>query len=164
MLAGADLVAASAAVALALAAHAFAEGLATGALLGRQPRRQVAAWVALMCLSPVAGAAAAGAWPVPDAAEPVLLAMAAGVLAQAARVSLRAAFHGQRPARVLLSLPPPRPPPWPPSSPPWPYTRSAERPAPGRRGRDRERGQGTRPVLKFCCGTGEPGAVTVMSA
>ena len=105
MLAGAGLVAASAAVALALAAHAFAEGLATGALLGRQPRPQVAAWVALMCLSPVAGAAAAGAWPVPDAAEPVLLAMAAGVLAQAARVSLRAAFHGQRPARLLLSRP-----------------------------------------------------------
>jgi zinc transporter ZupT len=97
--------AASAAVALALAAHAFAEGLATGALLGGQPRRRAAAWLALMCLTPVTGAATAGAFPVPAAAEPVLLATAAGVLAQAARVSLRAAFRGLPPARVLLSRP-----------------------------------------------------------
>jgi ZIP family zinc transporter len=95
----------SAAVALALAAHAFGEGLATGALLGGQPRRRVAAWLALVCLTPVTGAATAGALPVPAAAEPVLLAMAAGVLAQAARVSLRAAFRGLRPARMLLSRP-----------------------------------------------------------
>ena len=39
------------------------------------------------------------------AAEPVLLAVAAGVLAQAARVSLRAAFRGLRPTRLLLSRP-----------------------------------------------------------
>ena len=90
---------------LALAAHAFGEGLATGALLGGQPRRRVAGWLALMCLSPVTGAAAADAFPVPQAAEPLLLAAAAGVLAQAARVSLRAAFRGLRPARLLLSLP-----------------------------------------------------------
>ena len=95
----------SAAVALALAAHAFGEGLATGALLGSQSRRRVAGWLALMCLSPVAGAVAADAFPVPEAAEPVLLAVAAGVLAQAARVSLRAAFHGPRPARLLVSRP-----------------------------------------------------------
>jgi ZIP family zinc transporter len=95
----------SAAVALALAAHAFGEGLATGALLGGQPRRRVAGWLALMCLSPVIGAAAAGTFPVPEAAEPVLLALATGVLAQAARVSLRAAFRGLRPARLLLSRP-----------------------------------------------------------
>ena len=95
----------SAAVALALAAHAFGEGLATGALLGGQPRRRVAGWLALMCLSPVIGAAAADAFPVPMAAEPLLLAVAAGVLAQAARVSLRAAFRGLRPARLFLSLP-----------------------------------------------------------
>jgi zinc transporter ZupT len=93
----------SAVVALALAAHAFGEGLATGALLGGQPRRRVAGWLALMCLSPLIGAAAAGAFPVPAAAEPLLLAVAAGVLAQAARVSLRAAFRGLRPARLLLS-------------------------------------------------------------
>lgn len=93
----------SAAVALALAAHAFGEGLATGALLGDQPRRRVAGWLTLMCLSPVIGAAAAGAFPVPAAAGPVLLAVAAGVLAQAARVSLRAAFRGLRPARLLFS-------------------------------------------------------------
>ena len=95
----------SAAVALALAAHAFGEGLATGALLGGQPRHRVAGWLALMCLSPAIGAAAAGTFPVPAAAEPLLLALATGILAQAARVSLRAAFRGLRPARLLLSLP-----------------------------------------------------------
>jgi zinc transporter ZupT len=95
----------SAAVALALAAHAFGEGLATGALLGGQPRRRVAGWLALMCLSPAIGATVASAFPVPVAAGPVLLALAAGVLAQAARVSLRAAFRGLRPARLLLSQP-----------------------------------------------------------
>jgi zinc transporter ZupT len=95
----------SAAVALALAAHAFGEGLATGTLLGGQSRRRVAGWLALMCISPVIGAAAAGAFPLPAAAEPVLLAVAAGVLAQAARVSLRAAFRGLRPTRLLLSRP-----------------------------------------------------------
>lgn len=95
----------SAAVALALTAHAFGEGLATGALLGGQPRRRVAGWLTLMCLSPVIGAATADALPVPAAAEPVLLAAAAGVLAQAARVSLRAAFSGMRPTRLLVSRP-----------------------------------------------------------
>jgi hypothetical protein len=63
----------------------------------------VAGWLALMCISPVIGAAAAGAFGVPATAEPVLLAVAAGVLAQAARVSLRAAFRGVRPAQLLLS-------------------------------------------------------------
>ena len=95
----------SAAVALALAAHAFGEGLAAGALLGGQPRRPAAAWLNLMCLSPIIGAAAPDVFPAPAAAEPVLLAVAAGVLAQAARVSLRAAFRGLRPARLLLSRP-----------------------------------------------------------
>jgi len=99
------VLAGSAAVALALAAHALGEGLATGALLGGQPRRRVAGWLALMCLSPVIGAAATEAFPVPAAAEPVLLALATGVLAQAARVSLRAAFRGLRPARLLFSRP-----------------------------------------------------------
>ena len=94
----------SAAVAVALAVHAFGEGMATAALLGAQPRR-VAAWLAAMSLSPVMGAAAAGAFPVPAAAGPVLLALAAGVLAQAALVSLRAAFHGLRTSRLLLSKP-----------------------------------------------------------
>ena len=84
----------SAAVAVALAVHAFGEGLATAALLGAQPRR-VAAWLAAMSLSPVMGAAAAGAFPVPAAAGPVLLAL----------VSLRAAFHGLRTSRLLLSKP-----------------------------------------------------------
>jgi ZIP family zinc transporter len=94
----------SAAVAVALAVHAFGEGLAIGALLGAQPRR-AAGWLAAMSVSPVVGAAAAGALPVPAAAEPVLLALAAGVLAQAARVSLRAAFHGLGTSRILPSQP-----------------------------------------------------------
>ena len=59
----------SVAVAAALAAHAFGEGLAAGELLGGQPRRLAAAWLALMCLSPVIGAAAADALPTPAATE-----------------------------------------------------------------------------------------------
>jgi len=49
---------------------------------------------AAACISPVIGAAAA-AFPMP-AAEPVLLALAAEILAQVAWVSLRAVFHGLR--------------------------------------------------------------------
>jgi len=94
----------SAAVAVALAVHAFGEGLAIGALLGAPPRR-AAGWLAVMSVSPVVGAAAAGALPVPTAAEPVLLALAVGVLAQAARVSLRTAFLGRGTGRILLSQP-----------------------------------------------------------
>lgn len=94
----------SAAVAVALAVHAFGEGLAVGALLGAHPRR-AAGWLAVMSVSPLVGAAAAGALPVPAAAEPVLIALAAGVLAQAARVSLRAAFQGPASSRILLSQP-----------------------------------------------------------
>jgi len=44
-----------------------------------------------------------GAWA--HAPAVVLLAVAAGVLGQAARVSLRAAFRGLRPARLPLSRP-----------------------------------------------------------
>lgn len=84
--------AASATVAAALAVHALAEGLAAGALLGRSSRRQ-AAWLAAMCLSPIAGAATASAWPLPAAAQPITLAVAAGVLAQAARISLAGAWR-----------------------------------------------------------------------
>jgi zinc transporter ZupT len=89
-------------VAVALAVHAMGEGLAVGALLGSRSRRRVTGWLAAMCLSPVAGAATASAWWLPPAAEPVLLALAAGVLAQAARISLDAAIPrapaGRRPA------------------------------------------------------------------
>jgi zinc transporter ZupT len=92
----------SAGVAVALAVHAFAEGLATAALLGAQPRR-VAGWLGAMCVSPFIGAAAADALPFRAAAEPVLLALAAGILAQAAWVSLRAAFHGLRTSRPPLT-------------------------------------------------------------
>ena len=79
-------------VAVGLAVHAFGEGLATAALLGAQRRRMVG-WLALMCVSPVVGAVVASAVRVPAAAEPMLLALAAGVIAQAAWVSLRAAFR-----------------------------------------------------------------------
>lgn len=95
------VLAGSAAVTIALGVHAFAEGLATATLLGGQPRR-LAGWLAVMSLSPVAGAAAAGMFAFPTAAGPMLLALAAGVLAQAARVSLRGAFH-VRTSRFLLS-------------------------------------------------------------
>jgi zinc transporter ZupT len=92
----------SATVAIALAAHAFGEGLATGALLGAQPRRRVAAWLTLMCVSPVVGASAADAFAFPEAAEPILLAVAAGILVQAAWMSLRTAFSGLRHRPLFL--------------------------------------------------------------
>ena len=95
----------SAAISVALAVHAFGEGLATGALLGARARRRAAGWLAAMSISPLIGAVAAGAFPVPEAVEPVLLALAAGVIVRAAWVSLRAAFHGLRTSRVLLSRP-----------------------------------------------------------
>jgi zinc transporter ZupT len=81
------------AVAVALFVHAFAEGLATGALLSSVPKRRAALWLAAMCVSPVAGAAVATAGVLPARAEPVLLAMVAGVLGQAAKVSFSAAFR-----------------------------------------------------------------------
>lgn len=93
----------SVAVAVALTVHAFGEGLAAAALLGARPRRRVFGWLAAMSISPLIGAAAADAFSVPEAAEPVLLALASGVIAQAAWVSLRAAFHGLRASRLLLS-------------------------------------------------------------
>jgi ZIP family zinc transporter len=91
-------------VAVGLAVHAFGEGLATAALLGAQRRRMVG-WLALMCVSPVVGAVVASAVRVPAAAEPMLLALAAGVIAQAAWVSLRAAFRGLGTSRVQLFRP-----------------------------------------------------------
>jgi hypothetical protein len=80
-------------VAAALAVHALAEGVAAWALLTGQTTRRVAGWLAAMCLGPAAGAAAASVWVLPAAARPVLLAAAAGVLAQAARISLDAVSH-----------------------------------------------------------------------
>jgi len=80
-------------VTLTLAVHALAEGLAAGTLLAGQSRRSVAGWLAAMCLSPALGVVAVRAIPLSSAAEPVLLALAAGVLAQVARISLNAAWH-----------------------------------------------------------------------
>ncbi|MEV0692915.1 hypothetical protein [Streptomyces sp. NPDC050388] len=96
---------ASVAVVAALLVHAAGEGLALAALLGAQPRRRVAPWIGLACLSPVAGAFVTSALPIPDGLMPLLLAFVGGVLAQAARVALRIA-HQQRPAdRRVLGVP-----------------------------------------------------------
>ncbi|WP_406351804.1 hypothetical protein OH738_03515 [Streptomyces hirsutus] len=96
---------ASVAVVAALLAHAAGEGLALAALLGAQPRRRVAPWIGLACLSPVAGAFVTSALPIPDGLMPLLLAFVGGVIAQAAWVALRLA-HQQRPGdRRVLGLP-----------------------------------------------------------
>jgi ZIP family zinc transporter len=80
--------AASITVTAALTVHALAEGVAAGTLLAGQSRRRVTGMLAVMCLSPAVGAIVAGSYPLPAAATPVLLALAAGVLAQAAWLSL----------------------------------------------------------------------------
>jgi hypothetical protein len=86
---------------VALAVHALAEGPAVEVLVSSSSRRRVAGWLAAMCLSPAAGAAATSAYQLPAAAEPLLLALAAGVLAQAARVSLDAAFRAPSGRRLV---------------------------------------------------------------
>jgi zinc transporter ZupT len=93
LLEGAALtLAASTPVTLAFTVHALAEGMGAGTLLSGASRGRRAAWLAAMCAAPVAGAALAGIWRVPGSVEPLLLAVAAGVLAGAARVSLGAAL------------------------------------------------------------------------
>jgi ZIP family zinc transporter len=92
-------------VAVALFVHALAEGLAAGTLLSSVSRRRVALWLAAMCASPVVGAVVAATVPFPGWAEPVLLAVAAGVLGQAARVSFAAAFRHVRLTAILVSRP-----------------------------------------------------------
>jgi zinc transporter ZupT len=95
----------SAVVAVALFVHAFAEGLAAGTLLRSVSRRRAALLLAAMCLSPVAGAAVAELGSFPPQAEPILLALAAGILGQAARVSFAAAFRDVRLPRLVTSSP-----------------------------------------------------------
>jgi zinc transporter ZupT len=80
-------------VAVALFVHAFAEGLAAGTLLSSGSRRRAALWLTAMCVGPIAGVAVATAGLFPARAEPVLLAVVAGVLGQAAKVSFGAAFR-----------------------------------------------------------------------
>ncbi len=92
-------------VAVALIVHALAEGLAAGTLLSSAPRRQVALWLTAMCASPIAGAAITEIGPLPAGVQPVLLAVAAGVLGQATRVSLAAAFRHVRLTRIVVSRP-----------------------------------------------------------
>ncbi|MFD9097678.1 hypothetical protein [Streptomyces collinus] len=89
----------SLAVMVALLVHAAGEGLALAALLGTQPARRVAPWIALACLSPLAGVFATRAVPLPDGLLPLLLAAVAGVLAQAARAALNLAHQQLGPAR-----------------------------------------------------------------
>jgi ZIP family zinc transporter len=95
----------SATVVAAFAVHALGEGLAVGALLAAQPRHRTITWLIAMCVSPVIGAVVASAYEMPAAAEPLLLAAAGGVLAQAARVSLRAACHDLSVGKFLVSRP-----------------------------------------------------------
>jgi ZIP family zinc transporter len=90
-------------VAVALAVHALGEGLAVGALLTGRSRRRLAGWLAVMCVGPAVGAAVTSAYPLPSEAGPLLVAIAAGILAQAAQVSLRAAFRQLRPRAVVAS-------------------------------------------------------------
>lgn len=99
------VLAGSPAVAVALAVHALGEGLAVGALLTGRSTARLAIWLGVMCAAPVAGATVAGAHHFPETAGPLLVAFAAGVLAQAARVSLRAASVHLRPRAFLLSAP-----------------------------------------------------------
>ncbi len=81
----------SASVLVALVTHAGAEGLAAGTLLASASRRRRTLWLVALCLSPAAGVAITGIG-LPKQLEPVLVAAAVGVLGQAARVGLVAAF------------------------------------------------------------------------
>jgi ZIP family zinc transporter len=96
------MLAGSATVVVALTVHALAEGLAAGTLLTSASRRERVLWLTVMCTGPLVGAALAAPARGLASAEPILLAVAAGVLAQTARVSLNAAF---RPDRVASSRP-----------------------------------------------------------
>ncbi|MEU6064778.1 MULTISPECIES: hypothetical protein [Streptomyces] len=89
----------------ALLVHAAGEGLALAALLGVHPKRRVAPWIGLACLSPVAGAFVTSALPIPDGLMPLLLALIGGVLAQGAWVAIVLARQ-QRPAdRRVVAVP-----------------------------------------------------------
>jgi hypothetical protein len=104
MLEGAVLaIAGSVTITAALTVHALAEGLAAGTLLTASARR--VGWLLALCVSPMAGAALAGVWRYPAAAQPVLLAVMAGVLGRAAWVSLAAAFRSATPVRLAAASP-----------------------------------------------------------
>ncbi|MCC5481087.1 hypothetical protein [Streptomyces barringtoniae] len=89
----------------ALLVHTASEGLALAALLGAQPRRRVAPWIGLACLSPAAGALVASALPIPNGLMPLLLAFVAGVLARGAWVALRLARQQHPRERRFLGAP-----------------------------------------------------------
>jgi hypothetical protein len=95
---GSALVAvASIPLATALVLHSAGEGYALGTPDGES--RQRVLWVAVACVSPLLGATALTALPLPDAVHPLLTALIAGVLARAALVALRSGIgrHASRP-------------------------------------------------------------------
>jgi zinc transporter ZupT len=73
---------------LAFLAHAVAEGFAVTVTLRDAPYRTVWRWLAVACVSPFAGAVL-----VPSGVHPILVAVAAGAIARAAVVSMRAAVQ-----------------------------------------------------------------------
>lgn len=104
LLEGAALtLAASVPVTIALTVHSLAEGMGAGTLLSAAGRRRRVVWLTAMCAAPAVGAGLTGIWQVPGRAEPVLLAVAAGVLAAAARVSLGAAAPKASSAAAALA-------------------------------------------------------------
>jgi ZIP family zinc transporter len=90
-------------VLVALTVHSLAEGLAAGTLLRSLPPLRRVGWLAVLCAGPVAGAALTAIGPFPAGMGPVLLAVAAGVLGQTARLSLAAAYHRARLTRPTVS-------------------------------------------------------------
>jgi zinc transporter ZupT len=101
VLEGAALAFGGVAVAVGLAVHAAGEGVAVGALL----RGRLVVWVTGMCVAPAVGVALAVAAPALGAAEPLMLAVAAGVLLEAARTSLDAAVRRPDGMLVILTKP-----------------------------------------------------------
>src|SRR5581483_9367829 len=91
-------------VAVALAVHAFGEGLAVGALLSRRSQGRLVFWLGLMCGGPLAGAVVAALCRLPVVAGPLLTAVAVGILLQTALISLRAAL-GSLSRQSLVSGP-----------------------------------------------------------
>ena len=105
-------IAGSAAVITALVLHAASEGFALATLLRGEPRARAAILLAVMCLSPAAGAAVLSAVPLPESATPVLTSLVAGVLLRTALAawqlrptSGRRAINDRRPIKDPGSIP-----------------------------------------------------------
>lgn len=98
LLEGTAVAIAGPAVAVGLVIHALSEGMAVGALL-RSRGRRLRPWLTAMCVAPVAGVAVGRAIPATGVAEPLVLALAAGILLEAARTSLWLATRERTPSR-----------------------------------------------------------------